>query len=217
MPVIYVISGLGVDERVFKNISFAGYQPVFIKWISPLADEAIEAYAKRLSAQIKHQKPVIAGLSFGGIMAIEIAKIMEVEKIILLTSVKTKHELPFYYRLPGSLNIHKLIPTFLLKNPNIFSRWIFGAESQDWKLFAELMHDLDPVYMHWALDKIAKWQNEFTPPNLIHIHGGNDHIFPPHFLKPDILIPAAGHLMTVNRADQVNAVLRKVLLTEDKT
>ncbi len=32
---IYIFSGLGADERVFKQLNFSNLEPVFIDWIEP--------------------------------------------------------------------------------------------------------------------------------------------------------------------------------------
>ncbi|TGL60040.1 alpha/beta hydrolase, partial [Leptospira sarikeiensis] len=38
MKNIYLISGLGADERVFRNIDFKGENPKYIRWIDPYVD-----------------------------------------------------------------------------------------------------------------------------------------------------------------------------------
>src|SRR4051812_2879802 len=99
MPPVYVFSGLGTDERLFQYIDFCGFTVHYIKWITPLKGEAIQSYALRITEQIHADKPVFIGVSFGGVMAVEVARLMVTEGIILIASVKTKLEIPPYYRL----------------------------------------------------------------------------------------------------------------------
>ena len=87
---IYVFSGLGADERVFSEMTFGGKNVIHVKWISPVKEESISDYAKRISTVIKEPDPVLIGYSFGGLIAIEISKLMPVKKIILLASVKNQ-------------------------------------------------------------------------------------------------------------------------------
>src|SRR6478609_5267876 len=115
---VYIVSGLGADERVFQYLDLSGYDIKHIQWIIPVKNESLQEYARRLSAQIKHEKPILIGMSFGAIMAVEIGKFIKTEKIILLSSVKTKNELPAYLKLIGKLRLHKLSPASLLKFPN---------------------------------------------------------------------------------------------------
>lgn len=39
---IYIFSGLGADERVFKHLKFSSFEPVFIEWIEPLEHRSAE-------------------------------------------------------------------------------------------------------------------------------------------------------------------------------
>lgn len=75
MSKIYIFSGLGVDKRVFDNIDFGTKSPEFIDWISPLKNESLAEYSKRISENMKSEKPILIGPSFGGIVATEISKI----------------------------------------------------------------------------------------------------------------------------------------------
>jgi pimeloyl-ACP methyl ester carboxylesterase len=148
MRQLYFLSGLGADERVLQDLDFSGYETTFIKWVQPLENEAIEEYAKRLIEQINTKNPIVIGLSFGGIMAVEIGKLIETEKIILIASAKTKFEIPLYYRFAGKLGLHKLLPTAILKKPNIISNWFFGTEStKDKALLASILRDTDPIFL----------------------------------------------------------------------
>ncbi|MGL5075499.1 MAG: hypothetical protein ACRDBG_06605, partial [Waterburya sp.] len=96
---IYCLSGLGTDDRVFQKLKFQGYQPIHIHWIEPKKGETITAYAQRLTTQIKSDCPILVGLSFGGIIAVEIAKQIATEKVILISSTKNKQEIPFYFKI----------------------------------------------------------------------------------------------------------------------
>lgn len=209
---IYIFSGLGVDERVFKNMDFSGFEVSFISWINPLEKESIESYAKRLSAQITEIKPILVGLSFGGMMAIEVAKLLETEKVILIASAKTKHEIPFYYRLGGILRLQKLIPISFLKNANFITYWFFGTQTKEEKhLLKNILNDTDSLFLRWAINKIVYWKNETCLQNLIHIHGTKDRVLPIRYVSFDIKITDGGHLMTVNKAVEISKLLKENL------
>ena len=72
----YFIPGLAADKRVFRHIQLPGnFTPVFLEWIAPIKDETLPQYAYRLAEQIEINEPfIIIGLSFGGMLAVEIAK-----------------------------------------------------------------------------------------------------------------------------------------------
>lgn len=212
MENLYIFSGLGADKRVFNYLDFSKYNTTFIDWTNPIRDESIEDYAKRLSKQITSEKPILIGLSFGGIMAIEVGKIIESRQIILIASAKNKSEIPFYYRFAGFLNLHKIIPIKLMKKSNFLSFWFFGITSNENKiLLAEILNDTDETFLKWAINKIVKWQNTFVHKNLKHIHGTADRILPIRFVKSDVKIVDGGHFMTIDKFDELNIVLENLI------
>ena len=212
MKNLYVFSGLGADKRVFNYLDFSKYNTTFIDWIIPFESETIEAYAKRLTAQITSEKPILIGLSFGGIIAVEVGKIIETEKIILITSAKNKTEIPVYYRFFGFLKLHKLIPTKLMKKSNFFSFWFFGIKNKENKnLLTEILKDTDENFLKWAIDKIVNWENTLIPKNIKHIHGTSDRILPIKFVKSDVQITDGGHFMTIDKFEELNVVLENVI------
>ncbi|MGA9212527.1 MAG: alpha/beta hydrolase, partial [Kaistella sp.] len=121
MNKIYIFSGLGVDQRVFENIDFGDLDVEFMDWIQPLKKESLENYAQRISQKITSFNPTLIGLSFGGIIAVEISKIIQTKKVILIASAKTKNELPKTYHLAGKLKLNNLIPNSLLKSQNLIT------------------------------------------------------------------------------------------------
>ena len=212
MKQLYLFSGLGADERVFDDLDFPEYEATFIQWIQPLENEKIEDYAKRISVQIKTPNPILIGLSFGGMMAVEVAKLIKAEKVILIASAKTKFEIPLYYRLIGKTNIHRIVPASLLKQANFISNWFFGTESsKDKVLLANILRDTDPIFLKWAMDKIVNWQNAEITQTVKHIHGTADRILPLKFVSADVIIKGGGHLMTVNKAIELDFEIKKLL------
>lgn len=212
MKHIYCISGFGADERVFSKLNFEGNETYFIPWADPLKKETLEGYAKRMSKQIQHNNPILFGLSFGGIMCIEIAKIIQVSKVIIISSIKSFHEMPVWMRLSGKLNLDKIIPlkTFPVIEP--LENRNLGIENNDeLNLVREYRNTIGQQYTNWAAHQILNWKNEWQPENLIHIHGGKDHIFPIRNIKADYVIPDGGHFMIMNRAEKVNKILEKIL------
>jgi hypothetical protein len=211
---LYLISGLAVDKRVFQKLTLSpNFSIHYIEWIRPLLRESIASYAKRLSTSIDQTKPfVLIGLSFGGMMAIEMNQFVHPAKTIIISSAATKAELPWFIRLVRFIPLYKLMPSQLMKNPNqIFFR-LFGIKTKDEKkLLREILKDTDPIILNWSIDAITNWSNEIIPPNFIHIHGNADNLLPIKFTETDIIIEGGHHFMIYSKAKEISLILNDLL------
>ena len=208
LPTIYILSGLGADERVFQRLDLSAYHVIHIKWITPLHKETIENYTTRILAQITTPKPVIIGLSFGGIVAVEISKQIEVEKLLLISSVKTVSEIPFYFRWAGKWKFHRFLPLIFFKQATFIACWFFGIKhASDRQLLRQVIADTEPAFFKWAITRTVNWKNRILPGRFIHIHGTSDRIFPVKFISPDVRVKNGGHFMIFNRADELTDII----------
>lgn len=203
---VYFISGLGADERVFQFLELAHVEHRFIKWIEPQKDEPIANYAQKLIAQIDQKKNVILiGVSFGGIIAQEIGKLISCQKIIIIYSIKTSNEFSWQMVLARKTQVHKIVPTWLLTLSNkLTADYYFGTETKaESKLLNQIIKDTDLLFIRWAINQIMNWKNETYPQNLVHIHGTKDRIFPIYKISNAIELPKSGHFMIVNRFQKI--------------
>ncbi|MBK8611117.1 MAG: alpha/beta hydrolase [Chitinophagaceae bacterium] len=212
MKKIYCISGLGADEKAFSKLKITGYQLQVIPWLLPKKDETIEQYATRMRAGIADTNPVMMGLSFGGMVCIEIAKQIEVEKIILISSIKTTGELPFWMRTVATLKLNKMVPLKSSKLTQPIQNKMLGVTTKEEKdLVAGYRRDVDLPYTNWAVNQAINWKNHWKHPKLFHIHGDNDHMFPIKNIQATFTIKKAGHFMIMNRAAEVSACINSIL------
>ena len=210
---IYLISGLGADRTIFRNLTFSkGVKIHYLDWIIPNAKESLRAYALRLAEGIDTSRTFcILGLSFGGMLATEIASVLEPQRTILISSISTKYALPRYYHLAGRLGINKLIPAIKPDSVPRFISSFFGVETKDEGLFFnQLMRRTDPHFSKWAIDSILKWDRTEIPPGIVRIHGGKDKVLPIRDAKVDYLIHDGGHFMIFNRAERISGILTEV-------
>lgn len=210
---IYCLSGLGTDDRVFQKLKFQGYQPIHIHWIEPKKGETITAYAQRLTTQIKSDCPILVGLSFGGIIAVEIAKQIATEKVILISSTKNKQEIPFYFKIWRLLPIYLLLPArFILWVSQLLVGWFFSLETiAERKLLKAIIFDVNAKLLKWSIHQIVTWKNELVLENIYHIHGESDRIFPMRFIHEDFTVKHGGHLMIMNQAEHISQLIQKIV------
>jgi pimeloyl-ACP methyl ester carboxylesterase len=212
MKTIYCISGLGADEKAFSKLNIEGYQLKVIDWIDPVKNEPLVNYATRMLQFIDDQNPILMGLSFGGIMCIEIAKQIPVQKIILISTIKTKYELPLWMKLVAKTRLHKIYSMKSYKITQPFQNLFLGATSQDEKAMANnYRKNANTSYVKWAVNQILNWQNKEVPAPVFHIHGNADRMFPVKKVKADAIITNGKHLMIMTKANEVSKAINQFL------
>lgn len=213
---VYFISGLGADKKAFQNIKLPdNFEVKHVEWILPLNNETLTHYCIRLTDQMDLKKPfILIGLSFGGIVVTEFNKILHPEKSIIISSISSRKELPWYAKVIGKSRINSLIPNWVMKSRNPLKYWAFGTKTKaERQLLTQIIKDSDPVYIKWAVNAIVNWKNQDRVKNLVHIHGTKDKIFPIRFLHPDYIVQDGRHFMVVTLADEINEILEKELNT----
>ncbi|MBI5541563.1 MAG: alpha/beta hydrolase [Bacteroidia bacterium] len=211
---IYLISGLGADERAFRKLVFPdSFKIKHIKWISPEKCESLSSYVRRLSDQIDIANPfILIGLSFGGIIVNELTTFTKPIKSIVISSLQSRNEIPDYLRFAGKLKIQKIIPAKLFNKPNKVLFDLFGTSNdEERKLLTEILNDSDSLFMKWAMNALISWKIEAANSEIIHIHGTKDKMLPLRFVKPDYKIEGGGHFMIYTLADKINEIIEKEL------
>lgn len=211
---VYFISGLGADRRAFERIQLPpAFSVHHLDWIPPDKGESLEAYAMRLSESIDTTKPfALIGLSMGGMIASVLSQKLHPQKTVLISSVACADEFPKLFKAARYLPVYKLAPLWLLRKPNPFSRWLFGANTKNEKeLMNYLVSHAETKFIKWAMHAIIQWRQKGRPANLVHIHGSNDKILPLKYTRPDFIIDKGSHFMVWTRAGEVSRKLAEVL------
>lgn len=185
----------------------------YVEWIMPLyQDEPLQEYVQRLRAQITTPNPILVGLSFGGVAAIELAKTMKVRKVILISSLATRYALPWYYRSAGKTRLHRWMPIRLMKSLYPLAPPVFGAHTKpEKKLLKEVILETNEKYLRWSLGQLLAWRQQEVLPGLVQMHGTADLVLPLHDRTDIIKIQGGEHLMVMHRAEEISAILSKIL------
>lgn len=212
MKKVYFISGLGADKRIFSFLDLSFCEPVFIDWITPLKNESLESYALRLRKQIPEESPCIVGISFGGMLTVEIAKSDPSAQAIILSSNKTKKEFPAYFRAGLYLPLYKWSPARLSKQFTLrTSSMLGGTNEAEKKLLHQIIRESDIHFVRWAISAILQWKNMTIPANIVHVHGTADKLLPCRYVKADYLIEGGTHVMTLDKHSEISRLLQHLI------
>ncbi|MDX1783472.1 MAG: alpha/beta hydrolase, partial [Aequorivita vladivostokensis] len=92
---IYFVPGMAAGSEIFRNIKFPEtYEVHILEWLIPEKNESLKAYAERMARRIQEKNPILIGVSFGGVVAQEMSDFLELKKLIIISSVKSRDELP---------------------------------------------------------------------------------------------------------------------------
>jgi pimeloyl-ACP methyl ester carboxylesterase len=145
---------------------------------------------------------VFLAVSFGGMVAIEVVKILPEIPLILISSAKTKYEIPFYYRWAGKIWLDKILPAQLLKWANMVSYYFFGVRSKEEKhLLKAILQDTNTFFLKWAIRQVVTWKNTTMPKKYLHLHGTQDRILPLAYIKNAQKVENGGHFMVWNKKE----------------
>jgi pimeloyl-ACP methyl ester carboxylesterase len=210
----YLIPGLGADERVFQNLQplLRGPSQV-LRWLLPEPDETLPHYAARMAESIPAEQPcLLVGVSFGGVVALEICRIRPQARAVLISSVPDASCLPLLLRLIRGSGAYRLFPPQWLKLFPRAGQWYFGVKNgEEYRLFRQILQDTEPRYTRWAIQRLLHWDST-SAGRSTQILGTHDRVFPPGLTPVDYLIPGGGHFMVVSHAPQIAEILNKLVV-----
>jgi len=214
---ILLIPGLGYDCRIFDNLELSNFSVEKLHWIAPKPKEKLHDYSQRLFATStsSSEKTILIGHSLGGIVAQEIASVHSIEKIILISSIKSRKELSLSFKLikPFRFDI------FFTKQISIKTVKFWGKSHgfetlEEKELFKSMVGKHSNRYLQWALRSLSSW---YEPKNLsqteiIHIHGTDDKTLPYKLVeKPDYTIKNGTHICVLKKAEEVSRLIKASL------
>ena len=212
---VYFMPGMAANPSIFEYINLPEdqFEPHFLEWKIPKKNETLKDYAKRMAAMIKHKNPVLIGVSFGGILVQEMSKFLDFKKLIVISSIKTKDELPKPMKLLKITNAYKILPTQLLANIELLAKFVFGKTiTKRIELYQKYLSIRDKHYLDWAIKQIIFWDQENPIPEAIYIHGDRDTVFPNSCQGDCIVVKGGTHIMIINKHKWFNEHIPGLIL-----
>lgn len=211
---IFAFSGLGVDQRVFANLNIKA-ELIYLPWLNVDPKTELKDFAQQyLELLPQNEKFGILGVSFGGLMAIELSKISKPEFTILISSTEGHHGIPSLFRALGKLGLSKILPSKFFIPPIWLANYFFERKDKD--LLRKIILDSDPEFNKWSVNQLLQWRNHQKLNKVLHIHGKADKLIPcPN--NPEIIkIANAGHFMIHDEGPLLSQILDR-FITDTKS
>ncbi|WP_036385574.1 alpha/beta fold hydrolase [Muricauda sp. MAR_2010_75] len=212
---VYFMPGMAANPSIFDGIQLpeATFETHTLEWFLPEKGMTLADYAQEMCEKIKHKNPVLIGVSFGGMLVQEMARIIQTKKVIAVSCVKTKEELPKRMLFAKYTKVHKLLPTGLVNNVELLAKYAFGETvTKRLDLYEQYLSVRDKYYIDWSIDQIVNWKQTEPPKNLVHIHGEKDAVFPIANITDCIRVKNGTHTMIIHRARWFNEHLPTIIL-----
>jgi pimeloyl-ACP methyl ester carboxylesterase len=214
---IYFMPGLAASSLIFEKIQLDEvlFEIHLLDWKIPKPKETLKTYAQRMALDVKHDKAVLIGVSFGGVLVQEMASFLDLRKLIIVSSVKSNLEIPLRMKIAKQTKAYKLVPTGLMQNIEILQKFSFGTIiKQRLKLYERYLAMREKTYLDWAIEKMLTWDRVKTDSNVIHIHGDADEVFPIKNIKKLIAVKGGTHIIILSKYRWFNANLPRIILED---
>ncbi len=211
---VYFIPGLAAGKEIFEYISLPEelYEVLVIEWVIPEKKETIKQYAKRMAELVKQPKSILIGVSFGGVIAQEMSEFLDLKKLIIISSIKSKNEIPPKMRIFKTIPAYRLIPPSFLENTKNMVKYGLGIKSKNKiELYQNYLSVKNTQYLKWAIKQMVGWDRVIEVKNVIHIHGDKDPVFPVDRIKNCIIVPGGTHIMLIVKFKWLNENLPKIM------
>ena len=210
---VYMMPGMAANPKIFDFISLPqNFIIHYLEWEIPDLDESLKDYSSRFLNKIKGENIVLIGVSFGGIIIQEISKLINPIKIIIISSVKSKNELPLIMQLSRKTKAYKFFNIKWINDFESLALFVFGPIVKNRiDLYRKYLSVRDENYLMWSIDQIVNWNQENPLKNIIHIHGSNDLVFPSIYIKKAIFLSGGTHAIILRKASWFNKNLPKII------
>ena len=201
---VLLLTGMTPYSRIYARLFPAIPAASIVSWIKPLSRESIPSYAARLAITVDiSTSPVVCGVSFGGIVARELAWQLKAKACVLISSIRSPNELPPWLRAlrpfagSRSESVLNLLGRFAGTVP-------YRVRSDSTARLTKLAGS-GGAWHRWASSSVLRWNPservEQVP--VVQIHGSRDATFPLRYVHPDLVIPGGGHEIALTHAAKV--------------
>jgi len=214
---VYFMPGLAASSSIFERIALdeSVFEVCLLEWEIPQKKESLSDYALRIAKKIKHENPVLIGVSFGGILVQEMAQHIKTRKVIIISSVRCNAEFPRRMKIGKTTKAYKLIPMKLLLNIENLAKFSFGEKiNKRIQLYEKFLAMRDISYLQWAVESVILWSRCEIDESVIHIHGDQDDVFPIKYIKKCIVVKGGTHIMILNKYKWLNKNLPSIILED---
>lgn len=153
------------------------------------------------------------GLSFGGLVAQQIADILKPDYVILISSFRTKDDLKIQFSSGLKLKLHKLMPE--MKSEfigTIVANYLNSGTNQSKSALKAMLSSTDMKLMKWSLEKIYEQNNPLAiDVKKYSLIGSIDRVVKPWKIESTYIVEGGSHFMVYDKAEEISDIIRGIV------
>ena len=196
----FILPGMGASSKMYNSLKQElNFDVHFLNWPKYQDEVSYKDIAERIIVENHiRDTDIIGGSSLGGMIALEIASILDTKAVILMGSAICRNE------------INKLLSAFSSFSSITPISFIQTLAGKNKHIISQMFSDSDPVFIRAMCKYISSWPGyQGAIDKVYRIHGHNDHIISCPKSGCDI-IENAGHLLPISHAKECAALLERV-------
>ncbi len=219
MAQLLLLPGIGANHLLFSKTLKAFPEAQVPEWQIPLPRESLAAYAKRWAPSFSNGPYALVGMSFGGMVALELSKWVNTQSVVLLSSCWKTRAIMTRFRVLEQMS--RWVPDAVVRHgvrtlgaPVTAKRQAVPPAERD--LLVQMSRELNLPFARWACFAASTWQFDLTteenrPYPVLALHGRKDRVIP-LVEEPWVDVVEDGrHLLPLTHPDRVNEIIRRAL------
>lgn len=211
MRPIYLIPGMTREYPIFSRLAPLLPNAKVQSFLPPRPKESLASYAGRMAQRLTADAYIV-GVSFGGIVAVEVSRVLQPRGCVVISSIRSPSQLPPWFRVLRRINPSRMssligmigkaavmLPNCTATRSTLRARKLHG-ESGDWH--------------RWATSSVLAWQPEPVDFPMLQIHGNRDTTFPIRYVVPDVCVENGTHSLPISHPQATADAILSFVNTE---
>jgi len=205
----YLIPGMGADKRLFRHFHLPNGTVHHLDWIPHGESRNLSEYAKLMAERIQTDHNVVVGSSMGGMVAVEVSKIVRPLGTALVSAPTGRHEFPAILKNLSALRLHKALTPRQVMRISKLADLFMGFKTEDQRaMFYDMLRGNGHEFLHFSVGAVLDWKNTHPPDvPFIQIIGTQDRLFKKDKIPGAIMIEGSGHFTAFERGKEVSEII----------
>lgn len=205
-----MLSGLGADMRIYRHFDLGPqYEIVALPWLPVGESKTLGDYARLLHSHYAPEPPfALGGVSMGGMLAQEWARLARPEHLILISTATSRADMAGAIRLAAGLHVGPLLSKSILTTLGVMGDKFTSKTKKGRSLFLDMLRESDAALLEFGARAILDWSPPGVEVPYTRIHGTLDRVFPYGKWEDCRTVEGGNHFMIFDKGATISKMVR---------